>query len=452
MKPRFLIAAAAATLASLSTNVWAQAFLSDPRVTNGLGVKAGSLELHPGVAGEFGYDSNYFQRSGDNPAVAPTRLTDPRAEPLIGAYRLRITPSLSFVTYGRRASEEGAGPPPSVNFSGNLAASYNALFAADSAHSSEVSNQSNNVSATVGLGADILPSKPLGVDIGGNFVRIIEASNDPDVSNAFRRDTIHGGAGINWRPGGGLFKWRLGYGITANLFEVDAFQTLNNVQHSLETSGLWMFLPRTALVYRGEIDFLNYGNGGADRHGGQLTRSLIGLNGLFTNHFGLLALGGWGASFFDGGSQNFDSFIGQAELTFYPSAQEKLPSGRAPAGLSAIALGYTRNFSISYLGDYYQSDRGYGNITYFIGERFVLTLGGGLAHITRPPVTAAGNVYQAVPENRVDATAFLEYRPGDSFGISLTFRYDSELNQVVIANDNLQFSRYQGFLGLRWFL
>ncbi|HEX7669895.1 MAG TPA: hypothetical protein VF395_09940, partial [Polyangiaceae bacterium] len=87
-------------------------------------------------------------------------------------------------------------------------------------------------------------------------------------------------------------------------------------------------------------------------------------------------------------------------------------------------------------------------------EQFVLTLGGGLSHITRPPVSdALGNpVYAGGGENRIDATAFLEYRPGDSFGINLTFRYDSELNQVVIANDNLQFSRYQGFLGVRWFL
>lgn len=448
MKPRFLIAAAVATLASLSTNVWAQAFLSDPRVTNGLGVKAGSLELHPGVAGEFGYDSNYFLRSGAT-TNGPGTAT---AEPLIGAYRLRITPSLSFVTYGRRAGEEGAGPPPSVNFSGNLAASYNALFASDSKYSTEVSNQSNNVSATAGLGADILPSKPVGVDIGGSFARVVEASNNPDTNNAFRRDTIHAGAGINWRPGGGLFKWRIGYGLTANLFEVNEFQNLNNVQHALETSGLWMFLPRTALVYKGELDFLNYGNGGADRHGGQLTRSMIGLNGLFTNHFGLLVLGGWGASFFDGGSQNFDSFIGQAEVTWYPSAQEKLPSGRAPAGLSAVAVGYTRNFAISYLGDYYQSDRGYGNITYFVGERFVLTLGGGISHITRPPATIGTIAFNPGSENRVDATAFLEYRPGESFGINATFRYDTELNDVIIGTDNLKFSRYQGFLGVRWFL
>lgn len=452
MKPRFLIAAAAVALASHSTNVRAQAFLSDPRVAEGNGVKAGDFELHPGLAGEFGYDSNYFQRSGS------------ATEPVIGSYALHITPSLSFATTGRRLGEEGGGPPPSINFRGRFAATYAALFATDSAYSSQVSKQSNNVAANVGLGADILPGKPWGGDIEGNFTRVIQASNDPDTANAFRRDTVGGGVGIDWRPGGGLFKWRLGYGILANLFEDGGFQNLNNVQHRGETSGMWLFLPRTAFVYRGELVFLNYGNGGNDRHGGELVRSRIGLNGLFTNYFGFLALAGWGATFFDNRgnvpSHNFDSFIGQAEVTFYPSPQPKLPTegigaSAVPVGLSSIALGYNRNFAISYLGDYYQRDRGYANVTYFIAERFVLALNGGLSHITRPAADdAAGNqIYGGGGENRADATAFFEYRPGASLGINLTFRYDAELTKnIVIAGDDLSFSRYQAFLGLRWFL
>ena len=67
-----------------------QAWLSDRRVGEGIGIRVGNLELHPGVAGEFGYDSNYFQRSGED------------EEPLIAAYRLRITPSISLSTLGAR--------------------------------------------------------------------------------------------------------------------------------------------------------------------------------------------------------------------------------------------------------------------------------------------------------------------------------------------------------------
>ena len=42
----------------------AQAWLEDRAYAEGMGIKAGEWELHPGVAGEFGYDSNFFQRAG----------------------------------------------------------------------------------------------------------------------------------------------------------------------------------------------------------------------------------------------------------------------------------------------------------------------------------------------------------------------------------------------------
>jgi hypothetical protein len=464
MKSRFLLAAAAVASLSHSSVVRAQAFLSDPRVTNGMGVKAGDFELHPGLAGEFGYDSNYFQRSGNSGGTNPRTGQALQDEPRISAYRLRITPSLSFNTYGRRAGEEGAGPPPSVDFNGRLAASYNALFATDSKYSNDVSKQSNHVAVTAGLGADILPDKPWGADVSADFVRVIEASNDAAVANAFRRDTIRGGVGIDWRPGGGLFKWRLGYGITGNIFEDSTFKTLGNVQHRAETNGQWTFLPRTALVYRGEITWLNFGNGGQAQHNGEMIRSVAGLNGLFTNHWGFLGLIGYGGTFFNDKSangvttpaENFDSVIGQAEITFYPTPQPKLPSEGVPVGLSTISVGYNRNFAFSYLGDYYQRDRGYANLTYFLANKFVLTLTGGLSHITRPLVPDPNNanvpLYPGGGENRVDAIAFLEYRPGDSLGINATFRYDSELDHVYVGADDLMFARYQAFLGVRWFL
>jgi len=63
MKPRFLIAALAFAWVGRSINANAQAFLADPRLTDGLGVKAGDFEFHPGIAGEVGYDSNYYQAS-----------------------------------------------------------------------------------------------------------------------------------------------------------------------------------------------------------------------------------------------------------------------------------------------------------------------------------------------------------------------------------------------------
>src|SRR5689334_22536493 len=204
MKSRFSFLVSALIGACFPTLAHAQAFLSDPRIAEGAGVKAGDLELHPGLAGEAGYDSNYFQRSGTG------------TEDVIDVIRFRITPSLSLNSYGSRPQEEGGGPPPSVKFNARASASYNLLIGTDDQYKDEVSDQTH-FAGQVGAGLDILPQRPWGGDLSADYTRTVEASNDPETANAFRRHTVRGGAGIIWRPGGGLFSWRLGYAIRANL-------------------------------------------------------------------------------------------------------------------------------------------------------------------------------------------------------------------------------------------
>lgn len=473
MKSRFLLAALALAAAwiGLSADARAQAFLQDPRVAEGLGIKTGDWELHPGVAGEIGYDSNYFQASGGN--------TPQNNEPIYDAWRFRVTPSISFSSHGRRGGLEGGGPPPTLLLTGRGAVSYDLLIANGGGQTAqnEVSDQSH-FSELVSLGLDILPGRRVGGDLSAAFVRTVEASNEADIPNAFRRDTLMGGAGVIWRPGGGLFYWRLGYEVKTTFFEQQQFHIMNTLQNSIVTSNAWKFLPRTQLVYRGAITWTSYLNNPQTLGGGESVYSQFGINGLITNHWGALALIGWSSTFFESPnsnvpSQNFDSIIGQAELTWYPMPQPKLLEGERPVGLSAVSVGYHRYWNISYLGEYYQRDRVYGKMVYFFAQRFVFMLTGGLSHITRPPSYFPDGALQydgQGPENRVDATAFLEYRVGPTVGINATFRYDTELNDVRIpltqqqaptaANpnppppvyDQLQFSRYQVFVGARWFL
>jgi hypothetical protein len=174
MKPRFLIAALGLTYASHSATTYAQAFLADPRLVEGRGVKAGDFELHPGIAAEGGYDSNYFQSSGQLAAPgAPPNATALNGqpvvvnEPVVDAFRLRITPSFSFASRGARSGEEGGGPAPALTLSGRLAASYNALFATDSQYSDQVSNQ-DDVSGLAGLSLGILPGRTWGGDLSAD--------------------------------------------------------------------------------------------------------------------------------------------------------------------------------------------------------------------------------------------------------------------------------------------
>lgn len=454
MKIRVLVATTLALASvSLSASAQQQPWLQDRRYGEGIGIRAGDLELHPGVAGEVGYDSNYFQRSGD-----PT-------EKVIPVYRFRLTPSFSLATIGkRRRLEEGAGAPPKLNFRAGVSAGLNALVAATSADKDAVSNQ-NHVDVGGNFNLDILPEAPWGGDMYGNYLRMIEPSNSSDTNAAWDRDLVVLGAGVVWRPGGGLFDWRLGYELNYNYFERAAFKEFNNIQHYIKTRGRWRFLPRTALLYDASLGFINYTNPPTTQDNGQPVRARLGLNGLVTNHFALLAMAGWGASFYESNNgrpiTDFDSVIAQGELKWFILPQPTLAPDQATVGLSSVAIGYIRDFHNSYLGDFYQQDRGYANFSYFLGGRVLLSLTGGIAHNGYPPSFYVGGVPRTgtFSQNRVDSTLFAEYRLSDTFALNTTLRYDAALGDVNIpvtpagtAVDNLKFSRFQAWLGARWFM
>src|SRR5450432_402427 len=131
-----------------------QPWLADRTYGEGIGVRVGNLELHPGVSAEVGYDSNYFLR-------APGELSS-----VLAAYRLRVTPAISLSTLGakRSATGDAAPAPTSVIFRGGAYASYNELIAADSAHSTEFGNQ-RHVDVGADLSLTLFPTGRAGVDL-----------------------------------------------------------------------------------------------------------------------------------------------------------------------------------------------------------------------------------------------------------------------------------------------
>ncbi len=457
MKIRLLVATSLLVVtASLSASAQQQPWLKDRRYGEGIGIRTGDLELHPGVEGEVGYDSNYFQRSGEVDAQVN--------EPVISAMRFRLIPSLTLSTLGaqRRSLDTSQAAPPTVNFRAGVNAGLNYLLATDSKYSKQVQDQSH-IDAGANFNLDVLPERPWGAEFMGNFVRIAEASNSPDTNVAFNRDALRLGGGIVWRPGGGLFDWHLGYELHYNYFEKQAFRQYNNTQHYVKTRGRWRFLPRTALLYDASLGFISYQNA-TTQSDSTPVRARLGLNGLVTNHFALLAMAGWGASFYSPRvhpPQNFDSLIAQGELKWYVLPKPNLSPDKATVGLSSIALGYIRDFHNSYLGDYYGRDRGYLNFSYFAGGQVLLKLEGGFSHLRYPPsyYATGGRQFGAFSENRVDATLFGEYRLSDTFGINTTLRYNANLTETRIpvspanaAFDNLKFNRFEAYLGARWFM
>ena len=134
---------------------------------------------------------------------------------------------------------------------------------------------------------------------------------------------------------------------------------------------------------------------------------------------------------------------------------------RATVGLSSIALGYVRDYTNSYLSDFYRRDRGYTNFSYFVAGAFLVSLEGGYSYLTHSPTYFATGAPRkgSFGQHRADATLFAEYRPSDSIGINTTLRYDGSLGNERIqldpagtAQDNLQYNRYELWVGARWFL
>jgi len=311
---------------------------------------------------------------------------------------------------------------------------------------------------------DVLPKRPWGVGLRAGYSRAVQPVNDPTAPPGFERSTFSGGGALKWRPGGGLLEWTLGYDMAYVLFEDATFAGFTSISHNLVARGRWMFLPRTALLYQGEYGFIEYPDGGPSKPAGSPLSSQLGINGLITNHLGVLVMGGWKTIFFESGGE-FDSLIGRAELTWYPLPRPDLDPEAAAVGLSAVSLGYRRDARVAYLGNYAQSDGGYLKGSYFFGGSVLLTADVGYDRFRRPESFFADGGRQSgeFSDDRITATGFAEYRTSDTFGINTTVRYsaavtdqrvplENDPGQSPLPYDDPSFSRIEAWVGVRWFL
>jgi hypothetical protein len=467
-------------------NAWAQSegqpWLGDRRFGGGIGIRTGNFELHPGVAGEVGFDSNFFQSAGLLTAPGEVVVIDPQyrpvspdggtfgatgtfTEPKVGTFRLRLTPSITLNTLGAQRTEGDRvdAARPKVNLQATASFSYNELIATDASYSDAVS-QNRYISGDLAVAADILPDRPWGVNLRAGYNRSVQPVNDPAAPPGFERSTFRAGGAVEWRPGGGLLEWSLGYDLTYTLFEDAVFSEFSSVSNDLVLKGRWLFLPRTALLYTGDFGALYYPDGGEIKSPGSPLSSLVGLNGLITNHFGATAMVGWKTIFF-ARDDEFDGLVGSLDLTWYPLARPDLAPESAGVGLSSISVGYRRNAQPSYVGNYVQNDSALFRASYFVGGAVLLSIDGSFDHLNRPESYFSDGTRQsaAFSENRVSATVFAEYRTSDSFAVNSTVRYTGALtdHSIAVENDpsnprlpydNFGFSRFEAWLGVRWFL
>jgi hypothetical protein len=432
-----------------------QPWLADRKYTIGAGYRVGDFELHPGFAAEFGYDSNFFLLAPGDAAGDPT-----------GALRLRLTPSFSFSTLGpqRRASGSNQAPPPLEVF-GGVSATYNEFFGISGTESEKQQmSEQRNISGQADLRLNINSGHPWSGSLMGSFARLIQPSQEGYLNRSFNRLVPTGGAELVWTPNNGMLDWRLGYNFTGVVFEASDFDVLTNFNHTLQMRGRWRFLPRSALLYDARFSLIHYLNNG-DKTGSMPIRAQLGYNGLITPNFGALLMVGWGSSFYDPSAleseaevQDFDSVIAQAEIRYFLTPTRSVDPNATSSSTSSFALGFTRDFHDAYLGSYFERDRGYLKLTYYLGGSFVIIVDAGAGALVNPAIKVPDVVKSGWTDIRIDAAGFAEYRFKDAFGINATLRYGTRISDETLPvpgftqRDKLQWSQFEAYLGARWLM
>lgn len=425
-------------------------WLSDRSVGEGMGIRTGDFEWHPGVATEAGFDSNFFQRSSSG--LERTQFGD-----ATGAFRLRVLPHLSLRTLDRRLDERGRAAHRALAFEAGGHLSYNELVGF--AGAGPEYEEARNLQGGFGIGLTVLPDQKWSANLQAGYTYVYDPTNQGGFTSDFSRHLVDARAGLLWKPGGGAFEWTLlQYRTRLSLFDKANFTIYNNQSHQLASAGKWRFLPKTALLFDGSFGAVQYPTF-SSLNDGTFLSARLGLSGLVWTRVGLMAMLGWASSFYVNGSGlagNYDDVIANAEAKFYLSTgDEKKQVGFAQVGPSTVAFGYARSFQDGYLGDYFQRDRFYGQLGYLLGGVVLTRLEGGISRVGYPSFLLEGTAQESFSETRVDVLGFAEWRPRPTIGINLTLRYDQNASQVLQAvtySDDLSFSRFQALLGARWFL
>src|SRR5690606_21327336 len=174
------------------------------------------------------------------------------------------------------------------------------------------------LSGRVAAALQVQPERPVGADFTIGYTRIAQPYNAPGAVT-YDRSVVDGGGDLRWRPGGGLLQWSLGYGADLTRYDEQDF-ALNRATHNLRTRGSWRFLPRTALLYFGDVQFVNRLHVDSRLPNANPVATQLGINGLITERFSVLVLGGFKAIFFEpdgaGNTDDFDDVVGRAEVTW----------------------------------------------------------------------------------------------------------------------------------------
>lgn len=453
-----------------SSEAKAQGWLGDPRLAQGVGIRTGDLELHPGIGGEVGYDSNWFLRSNNS---GPTIVNGAPALPPADAAVFRITPS--FYVSTTQASDAAAGPtqPRFMTLQAGVSATGRFFIG------KEFTDQ-HNVSLNADARATFNQGHPIGFSLFGAYARVIQPQVFADPNLAFNRNDLRVGGDVLFVPGGGTLDLRAGYALAASLYEESNGVPFSSVTHEVTFKDRWKFRPRTAVFSEAGLSFINYPN--APRAAFLLNdatplRTRAGVTGLVTNWFGTTVAGGYSATFFKNPelltTRQFDSFNAQVDGTFYIGAGNRGVDspGDATLLLSTATIGFQRDFQRSLIGNFYGSNRAYVAVEYWFGNKVVLNGRITGEMLDYPPVFLTGVVpggpgtgtVGEFTNYRLIGGLFAEYRFSSTLGLNTSINYTQQFSSTQLPAGQIpgtqnqgvfdqNYGRLQAFLGFRYFL
>ena len=441
--------------ASASAQVW----LKDRAATEGAGVKAGNLEVHPGVGTELGYDSNWFLRSSSSDRLALNG--EGNGLPIVGLPVLRITPSISVGSLSGDRMGGASGDPQKVTFRLAGAATYREYL------SSDWSNQ-RNLGGNLSLDVQIAPKQPFGANLGAGLVRTVNptASGDPNLMFA-RNDALANGE-LVYSPGGGTLEFRGGY--RGRFTSFDNNDSLGQTEHTATARARWLFRPRNALFLDFAYGAMSYNKNTSDTRDLAPLRVKVGTSGLLTPRIGVLLAAGYGDAGLKsaGGdlASNFAGVIAQGEVRYFFDAAALPDAGNADSASSnAVAVGFLRDFQPSMLGSVFTMNRGYARATYLWQGKVYASFEGGVSSIDFNTLqfTGGNSAGQkrvgAFSNSRPDVTVFGEYRLSSALGVNATVKYTSNSSDAKLLQDttsgsyvDLNWSRFEAFAGVRYAL
>jgi hypothetical protein len=408
------------------TSAHAQQWLGDRIRGEGRGILVGTLELHPGIGAEIGYDSNVFLSE------------DPESSAV-----LRVAPSFYVSTL---SGERLQGEEPKVNFRGGVSGTFKHYFA-----TSLSSHPDMGVSEDMNLKWNA--SSIFALELFQDYRRTIDPFGEPGGAigsggDDFDRNQLGGGTRLQLSTPGKLLKGGIGYRIDWDSFEGDAFNANDSLAHTIGADTSWEFLPKTAVFWNGAFrlhDYLDEDAGGlGQRFGSKSISNKLGLNGSLTERVGFTLAGGYDAAFFDNDMDN-EAITAQVEARWRVLVA------------SQWSLGYDRTLRPSFQGNAMRADR--------IKTEFKSMFGGVLALSAKVEFTFVNFGYDSeLMTDREDKHLVTslggEYRFVDWFAMTAEVGYTENFTDFVLVipvdgpdvRNAAEYRRFEAWLGVRAFL